>query len=188
MDIVYKALDELIPYANNAKEHDNTQVKNLALSLDKYGWKQPVVIDCNNVIMAGHGRVLAAKQSRKWRDKPAPCIVADDLTDEQIREFRLVDNKSAESAWDFDALSAELENVDLSDFNFTFDIDTTSYMDAINDQDFTNWGGADNTHFSVTFVFPNSAEGDVKALIKDEGKEYITEMIMREARDYAEMR
>lgn len=120
MDIVYKAPGELIPYANNAKEHDDTQVKNLALSLDKYGWKQPVVIDRNNVIVAGHGRVLAAKQSRLWKNKPVPCIVADDLTEEQIKEFRLVDNKSAESAWDFDALSAELENINLSSFDFDF--------------------------------------------------------------------
>lgn len=118
MDITYKALDELIPYAQNAKTHDDTQIKNLALSLDKYGWKQPVVIDRNNVIVAGHGRVLAAKNSRKWRDKPVPCVVADDLTDEQIKEFRLVDNKSAESEWDMDALMAELPELDLGEFEF----------------------------------------------------------------------
>lgn len=188
MDIVYKALDELIPYANNAKEHDETQIKNLALSLDKYGWKQPVVIDRNNVIVAGHGRVLAAKQSNKWSNKPVPCIVADDLTDEQIKEFRIVDNKSAESAWDFEALKTELENISLDDFEFEFGADTTTYMDVINNQDFTNWGGADSTHFSITFLFPNSAEGDIRTLVKDEGKDYITEMIMREARDYAEKR
>lgn len=121
MNITYKALDELIPYANNAKEHDDMQIKNLALSLDKYGWRQPVVIDRNNVIVAGHGRVLAAKQSAKWKDKPAPCVVADDLTDEQVKEFRLVDNKSAESAWNMDALMAELENVNLSDYSFNWD-------------------------------------------------------------------
>lgn len=121
MKIVYKKLDELIPYALNAKEHDEEQLNNLALSLDKYGWKQPVVVDCDNVIVAGHGRVLAAKQSAKWREKPAPCVVADDLTEDEIKEFRLVDNKSAESAWNMDALMAELEKVNLSDYTFNWD-------------------------------------------------------------------
>lgn len=122
MDIIYKALDELIPYAKNAKIHDDTQIKNLALSLDEYGWKQPVVIDRNNIIVAGHGRVLAAKKSRKWRDKPVPCLVADDLTDEQVKAFRLVDNKSAESDWDMDALTAELATLDLDMFDFEWNL------------------------------------------------------------------
>lgn len=122
MNIIYKALDELIPYAKNAKIHDETQIKNLALSLDEYGWKQPVVIDRNSVIVAGHGRVLAAKKSRKWRDKPVPCLVADDLTDEQVKAFRLVDNKSAESDWDMDALTAELSTLDLDMFDFDWNL------------------------------------------------------------------
>lgn len=135
MDIIYKALDELIPYAKNAKIHDDTQIKNLALSLDEYGWKQPVVIDRNNIIVAGHGRVLAAKKSRKWCDKPVPCLVADDLTDEQVKAFRLVDNKSAESDWDMDALMAELENVNLSEYTFNWDWLKGDKIE-VNDSDF----------------------------------------------------
>lgn len=122
MDIIYKALDELIPYEKNAKRHDDTQIKNLALSLDEYGWKQPVVIDRNNIIVAGHGRVLAAKKSRKWRDKLAPCLIADDLTDEQVKAFRLVDNKSAESDWDMDTLTAELATLNLDMFDFDWNL------------------------------------------------------------------
>lgn len=188
MKIVYKKLDELIPYALNAKEHDEEQLNNLALSLDKYGWKQPVVVDCDNVIVAGHGRVLAAKQSAKWRDKPAPCVVADDLTEDEIKEFRLVDNKSAESAWNMDALKESLAGLNLDDFSFDWDLEDVSYMDAIQGQSFTDYALSDSTHFEMTFVFPKSAEPDIRKLINGEGKEYITDLIMREACEYAEVR
>lgn len=134
MNITYIPLEELIPYANNAKEHDAAQVKNLALSLDRYGWKQPVVVDRNNVIVAGHGRVLAAKKSKRWRDKPVPCIIADDLTDEQIAEFRLVDNKSAESEWDMEKLAEELFALDLSAFDFDWGLPETAMAEVTEDE------------------------------------------------------
>lgn len=134
MNITYIPLKELIPYANNAKEHDAAQVKNLALSLDRYGWKQPVVVDRNNVIVAGHGRVLAAKKSKRWRDKPVPCIIADDLTDEQIAEFRLVDNKSAESEWDMEKLTEELSTLDLSAFDFDWGLPETAMAEVTEDE------------------------------------------------------
>lgn len=134
MNITYIPLEELIPYANNAKEHDAAQVKNLALSLDRYGWKQPVVVDRNNVIVAGHGRVLAAKKSKRWRDKPEPCIIADDLTDEQIAEFRLVDNKSAESEWDMEKLTEELSTLDLSAFDFDWGLPETAMAEVTEDE------------------------------------------------------
>lgn len=134
MNITYIPLKELIPYANNAKEHDAAQVKNLALSLDRYGWKQPVVVDRNNVIVAGHGRVLAAKKSKRWCDKPVPCIIADDLTDEQIAEFRLVDNKSAESEWDMEKLTEELSTLDLSAFDFDWGLPETAMAEVTEDE------------------------------------------------------
>ena len=134
MNITYIPLEELIPYANNAKEHDAAQVKNLALSLDRYGWKQPVVVDRNNVIVAGHGRVLAAGKSKRWRDKPVPCIIADDLTDEQIAEFRLVDNKSAESEWDMEKLTEELSTLDLSAFDFDWGLPETAMAEVTEDE------------------------------------------------------
>lgn len=121
MDIIYKKLDELKPYAGNAKLHPESQLANIALSLERYGWKQPVVIDRNGVIICGHGRVQAAQRSNQMRSEAVPCVIADDLTDEQIAEFRIVDNKTAESPWDMSALEAELEKLDLSAFDFEFD-------------------------------------------------------------------
>lgn len=120
MKIIYMSARKLKPYAGNAKVHPESQIANIAVSLERYGWRQPVVIDRDGVIIAGHGRVQAAMRSNMMRDKPVPCVLADDLTPEEVAEFRIVDNKSAESPWDMDALEKELSVIDLSDFDFDF--------------------------------------------------------------------
>ncbi len=118
--IIWKAIDELIPYEHNAKEHTEKQLKNLATSLKKYGWQNPVLIDKGNVIVAGHGRVLGAKELGQTE---VPCIYADDLTEEQVREYRILDNKLNESAWIDEELEFELPELDFSDFDLEFDVD-----------------------------------------------------------------
>lgn len=115
MIIINKAVKELTLYAKNAKKHDKRQVENVAKSIEEYGFVQPVVIDKNGVIVIGHCRVLAAKQLGM---KEVPCVCVDDLTPEQVNALRLVDNKSNESEWDMDLLAAELDDVDLSEFEF----------------------------------------------------------------------
>ena len=118
MQIVEVELKQLKPYAKNAKKHPQEQIDHIANSLRDFGWKQPVVIDSDNVIICGHGRVLAAKQL--GYDK-VPCLYADDLTEEQIKAFRLADNKTAESDWDFDLLMPELDDIDLDMSLYGFD-------------------------------------------------------------------
>ena len=91
----------------------------MAASIKEFGFKVPIVIDANGEIVAGHTRLKAAK---KLGLAEVPCIIADDLTPEQIKAFRLADNKTAELAeWDFDLLHLELDDIDLdmSDFGFT---------------------------------------------------------------------
>ena len=117
MNIVYKNIDELIPYANNTKKHDKTQIKNVATSIDKFGFVQPIVIDKNNVVIIGHCRLLGAKQLKMAQ---VPCVCADELTEEQVNALRIVDNKSNESDWDMDILAEELANIDLDAFSFDF--------------------------------------------------------------------
>lgn len=116
--IVYKSVDELREYENNPRNNDKA-VAAVAASIELAGFKVPIVIDGNGVIVAGHTRLKAAKRLGM---QSVPCIVADDLTDEQIRAFRLADNKVGELAdWDFDKLDAELEqlrNLDMSAFGF----------------------------------------------------------------------
>lgn len=118
IDIVYKNVDELREYKNNPRNNDKA-VAAVAASIELAGFKVPIVIDGNGVIVAGHTRLKAAKQLGM---QTVPCIVADDLTDEQIRAFRLADNKVAEQAsWDFDKLEAELEQLrelDMTAFGF----------------------------------------------------------------------
>lgn len=94
MDIVNKRLDMIKPYGKNPRKNDEA-VKYVAESIKQFGFKVPIIIDCDGVIVAGHTRYKAAK---KLKMETVPCIVADDLTDEQIKAFRLADNKVAEKA------------------------------------------------------------------------------------------
>ena len=116
MDIVLKQITDITPYEKNPRKNDEA-VKYVAESIKQFGFKVPIVIDKHGVIVAGHTRYKAAK---KLCMTEVPCIVADDLTDEQIKAFRLADNKVAEKAeWDFDLLAGELEDL--------FDIDMTAF-------------------------------------------------------------
>ena len=119
MQVVTKSLREIQPYSKNAKKHDSRQIKNVAESIKQYGFVQPIVVDKNNVIVIGHCRALAAK---KLGIKEVPCVCVDDLTPEQVNALRLVDNKSNESEWDFDLLKDELPELDLSAFDFDWEL------------------------------------------------------------------
>ena len=118
MNIEYKNISELQPYADNPRRNDDA-VQYVANSIREFGFKVPVIIDKNNVVVAGHTRLKACE---KLGITEVPCIVADDLTDEQVKAFRLADNKVGEMAdWDFAKLDLELENIDLDMTEFGFD-------------------------------------------------------------------
>lgn len=114
MDIVEIEVKDLKPYGKNAKKHDQTQIDNVAKSIEKYGFVQPIVVDKNNEVIIGHCRLEASK---KLKLKKVPCVLADTLTEEQVKELRLLDNKLNESDWDFDLVSEELEGLELGDFD-----------------------------------------------------------------------
>ncbi len=118
MNIINIKLSDLKPYERNPRNNKEA-VDYVANSIREFGFKNPIIVDKNNVIVAGHTRYLACK---KLGIKEVPCVIADDLTDEQIKAFRLADNKVAEIAtWDFDLLDEELNdllNFDMSDFGF----------------------------------------------------------------------
>lgn len=119
MDVINISVKDLIPYERNTKKHDKTQINNVAESIKQYGFVQPIVIDKDNVVVIGHCRLLAAKQLKM---KEVPCVCVEDLTDEQVKALRIVDNKSNESEWDFDILTDELAELDLSAFDFDFGV------------------------------------------------------------------
>lgn len=105
INIVYKSVDELIPYVNNPRDNAGA-VDAVASSIKNFGFKVPIVVDKGNEIVTGHTRLLAAK--KLGLDK-VPVIVADDLTQNEVKAFRLADNKVGELAqWDLEALENEL--------------------------------------------------------------------------------
>lgn len=118
MEVIDKKVAELIPYAKNPRKNDQA-VNAVAASIKEFGFKVPIVIDSDGVIVAGHTRLKAALLLGL---ETVPCVVADDLTEDQIKAFRLADNKTAELAeWDYALLDeeiAELTDIDMSLFGF----------------------------------------------------------------------
>ena len=113
--IIEKKVADLVPYENNARINDGA-VDAVANSIKEFGIKNPIIIDKENVIVCGHTRIKACE---KLGIEKVPCVVADDLTDEQIKAFRIADNSTAQIAeWDLEKLQAELENIDMDMVQF----------------------------------------------------------------------
>lgn len=113
------SMDEITPYENNPRINDNA-IDKVVESISEFGFTNPILLDNNNIIIAGHTRYEAAKVLGL---DEVPCIYLDDLSEEQIKAYRLVDNKTSEFAgWDFEALSKELasigDSVDMACFDF----------------------------------------------------------------------
>ena len=121
MKIINMNVKDIKPYEKNPRKNDEA-VKYVANSIREFGFKQPIVVDKNNVIVAGHTRYKAAMELGL---ESVPCIMADDLSDEQVKAYRLADNKVAEaSEWDLDLLDEELDkifDIDMNEFGFLDD-------------------------------------------------------------------
>ncbi|MCC0654221.1 ParB N-terminal domain-containing protein [Clostridioides sp. ES-S-0001-03] len=117
-EVVYLNLEDIKPYANNPRNNEYA-VEKVVNSIKKFGFNNPITIDKNNIIVTGHTRYEASKILDL---KQVPCMVLEDLTDEEIRAYRLADNKVGEfSDWEFDKLTkelAEIENIDMSNLGF----------------------------------------------------------------------
>ena len=129
--IIMLPVPEVRPYEKNPRKNAEA-VKYVKASIEKFGFKQPIIVDSNRVIIAGHTRLEAAKSLGMAE---VPCIVADDLTDAQVKALRLADNKVAEfSEWEMNLLGeelgelAEISDIDMSDFGFD-DFDDNLEMD-----------------------------------------------------------
>ena len=117
MVIEYVDIQTIKSYSKNAKIHSKSQIEKIAKSIEKFGWKQNLVIDKDGVLVVGHGRYEAAKLLGL---KEVPCVRADDLTDDEIRAYRLIDNRISEGEYDLSLEFEELSNIelDLSEFEF----------------------------------------------------------------------
>lgn len=122
LNIIYREIKQLKPYKKNAKKHSRDQVERIANSIKEFGFTQPVIVDKNNYVVAGHGRILGAKKAGL---KQVPTVCLEDLTEEQIKAYRLVDNKLNESEWDEGLLKDSLEEIfemDMEMFGFSMDV------------------------------------------------------------------
>ena len=127
LSIDMESVDALIPYAANSRTHSDEQVAQIAASIKEFGWTNPILIDGDNVIIAGHGRLLAA---RKLGMEKVPIICIDHLTKAQQKALVIADNQLATNAgWDMDMLKAEIEGLKLEDF----DVDLLGFDDKFLD-------------------------------------------------------
>lgn len=176
MQIVEKKLQDIKQYEKNPRKNDGA-VDAVANSISQFGFKVPVVIDKENVIVCGHTRYKAAE---KLGLKTVPCVIADDLTEEQIKAYRLADNKVGELAeWDFDLLSDELDGVfdiDMSEFGFA-ENNRSNFIDDLYDQ-MVGEHEVNQSTFGVSFYFDKKYEAAVNGYIKENGKEGIVNKIL----------
>lgn len=165
LKIIYKNVDELTPYSNNPRNNEMA-VEPVAKSIKEFGFKVPIIIDKDGEIVAGHTRLKAAKELKL---EEVPCIIANDLTQEQIKAFRLADKVSELADWDFELLEQELEMLDMSEIDFDMsefgfnsdDLDETFNVDAsmnINDE-----GLQGNTNDENKLIF-----GKTKVIITED--------------------
>lgn len=155
MDIQWRDIETVKPYERNAKKHPDDQVQHIANSLKRFGWKQPLVVDKDGVVVVGHGRLLAAK---KLGLKTVPCVCADDLTEDEIKAYRLADNRLSESAWDKTLLEFELDalpEIDMSDFGFDVDAFKKQELEAP-EVEFTEVLGEEHNY--VVLYFDNEVD------------------------------
>ena len=129
MEIIYKKVNDLIPYINNSRTHSEKQVNQIVASINEFGFTNPLLIDEKDNIIAGHGRLLASK---KLKMEEVPCIVLSGLTEAQKKAYIIADNKMALNAgWDFNLLSLELENLKELDFDLELTGFTVDEIDGL---------------------------------------------------------
>lgn len=168
LKIVYKKIQDLTPYENNPRLNDGA-VDAVAKSIEEFGFKVPIVIDKDGVIVAGHTRLKAAKQL---------------AIDEVLKAFRLADNKVSELAgWNWDKLEEELEELKMSDIDMEelgFEEDDAldfSYIDELDENGLSMTKG-ESDHFVMSFTFPIEKQGLINEYVEEVSKEKIVEDII----------
>ena len=158
MKIVEKRLDEIRPYENNPRRNDEA-VQYVAESIRQFGWKQPIVVDRDGVIIVGHTRYKAAQSLSL---ETVPCLIAEDLTPEQVKAYRIADNKVSDfSVWDNKKLLEELQDLDELAGDLFTGFDTSDFFDDTLDE-------SDNS------VISNNESGVIyEAVFKSESAEKI---------------
>lgn len=145
--------DKPIPYSNNPKTHPEEQIDDIAASIDEFGFVQPLVLDSDNKIVIGHGRLKAAK---KLDLDEVPIVRADHLSEAEIKKLRIADNKVAESEWDHEKLMVEFEEMQEKGF----DADGTGFSEDEREEIIDRFEQPDDEDWANHFEDENSEEGD----------------------------
>lgn len=151
LEIIYKPIKQLKPYKKNAKKHPKEQVEKIANSIKEFGFTQPVIVDKDNCVVAGHGRILGAKKAGM---KEVPTVALENLTEEQIKAYRLVDNKLNESEWDEGLLKDSLEEIfemDMEMFGFSMDVLEDETIEVEPEVKFTEILNEENNYIVLKF-------------------------------------
>jgi hypothetical protein len=151
LNITYRPIKELKPYKKNAKKHNKEQVEQIANSIKEFGFTQPVIIDKHDCVVAGHGRILGAKKAGL---KQVPTVCLDELTEEQIKAYRLVDNKLNESEWDTELLKQSLDEIiemDMEAFGFELEVMENAMMEVEPEVPFTEVLNEENNYIVLKF-------------------------------------
>jgi ParB-like chromosome segregation protein Spo0J len=177
LKVEYRAIDTLIPYARNARVHSDDQITQIAASIKEFGFNNPILLDGEKGIIAGHGRYEAAK---KLGLKEVPCIELKHLKDSQRRAYILADNKIAlNSSWDIDLLKVELEELsDLDPKTFGFEeteieslLEEKSFLESLDEESFTNVKKLEEKqdYFVKSILFPINKKEEITDFFKQEG-------------------
>ena len=139
MEIIQKKVGDLVPYENNPRKNENA-VEYVAKSIQEFGFLNPIIIDEENIIIAGHTRLLAAE---KLGIDVVPCVMVSDLTEDQIKAYRIADNKANEFAeWDWAKLEIELAELQFADIDFDLGFDIDSNIDFMDFDGIGDGGGS----------------------------------------------
>ena len=179
MNIIEKPIADLKAYENNPRIHTEKQIQQIMKSITlTHGLRQPIVIDADNVVVCGHGRLLAAQRLGMVS---VPCELVDDLTEDEIRAYRLIDNEIAKGDTDWDLFNEELdkiEDVDMDDFDL--DIPDTFSVDDIQDFGGYDKNDDDREFFNKTFTFPIDKKKAIISYLSKHQNDVI-ERIIKEA-------
>ena len=183
MKIEYKDINDLIPYVNNTRTHSEEQINQIASSIKEFGFTNPVLIDKNDGLIAGHGRVMGAK---KLGLKEVPTITLDNLTEAQKKLYIIADNKIALNAgWDEELLKIELQSLQEMDFDLSltgFNMDELLAMDIDLDlrEDGSGTGDEKYTHKIESPIYEIKGElPDINDLYNLEKTNKLTEEILK---------
>ena len=167
-EIITLKLSDIIPYERNPRKND-AAVDDVAESIRQVGYRQKIIVDENNVILAGHTR-WKALQKLGWKEAEVQREL--DMTEEQKRKYRLLDNKVAEkSSWDYELLDWELQDLDFEDYDFGFEAYDDDIFADVNDIDEKNYEAPAKTEL----ICPACGHRDSKERFKAVGSEDISE-------------